>query len=203
MMDHKYSESGFDATFNKKECIKYGIILGIISLVLGLIVLFVTKNIQSFWLLTSLSFGVNTILYVLISLYFSYKLRAFNGGYWNFSIALKSTFLMLVIATVIATLTTTIYVHLINPSLQEEVLRNTINVTIEQLENSGAPDDVIDSRVATLEEQMDTLGQLKFSDAIRGLFIAILMQFIFSLFLAAITKNERFVSKPLNNNQPN
>lgn len=195
MTDTKYSEAGFNATFDKKESIKYGVILGIISLFLGVLVLVLTKNIQSFWVLTSLSFGVNTVVYILISLAFAYSLRKKNGGSWNFSIALKSTFLMLLISTIIATLSTMLYVHVINPDLQGDVLRNTINVTIEQLESSGAPDDVIDARVATLEEQMNTLGQLKFKDAFRGLMISVLMQFIFSLLLAALTRNEKLQGK--------
>lgn len=200
MSESRYTEAGLKATFNKKESIKYGVVLGIISLFLGLVVLFVTRNVQSFWLLTSLSFGINTILYVLISLAFSYSLRKKNGGSWNFSVALKSTFLMLLISTLIASLSTMFYVHVVNPTLQEDVLRNTINITIEQLESSGAPDDVIDARVAALEEQVDTLGKIKFKDAARGIMISILMQFIFSLLLAALTRNEKLSQIPNKSN---
>lgn len=201
MAEEKFAESGFDATYNKKESIKYGLILGLISLVLGIVVLNISKSIQTFWLLTGLSYAINTILYMVIALVFAYTLRKKNGGFWNFSIALKSTFLMLLISTVLATVFTMIYVHTINPGLQEEVLRNTINVTIEQLESSGAPDDVIDSRVATLEEQMNSLGQLTLKDTFRSLMISILMQFIFSLILAAITRNEKLSqAKPTNFN---
>lgn len=191
MQDTKFNDAGFDASYNKKESVKYGVILGLISLAIGLIVLFISKSLESFWLLTSVSFGLNTIVYILIALAFAYALRKKNGGYWNFSIALKSTFLMLLISTLIATISTTVYVQVINPALQEEVLRNTINVTIEQLETSGAPDDVIDTRVATLEEQMNTLGQITFKSTFRSLMISILMQFVFSLILAAITRNEK------------
>lgn len=201
MAEAKFSEAGFDASYNKRESIKYGLILGVISFILGIIVLYVSKNIQSFWLLTGLSFGINTILYMVVALVFAYILRKKNGGFWNFSIALKSTFLMLLISTVLATVSTTIFVHAVNPELQEEVLRNTINITIEQLESTGAPDDVIDSRVATLEEQMNALGQLTLKDTFRSLMISILMQFIFSLILAAITRNEKLShSNPVNVN---
>ena len=189
ILDQK--DAGFNAQIDKKNSIKYGVVLGVISFVLGIVVLITTRSIQSFLLLTSFSFGVNTIVYALISLFFSYKLRQRNGGHWNFSIAVKSIFLMLLISTLIATLGTMLYVHKINPGLQEDVLRNTINVTIEYMESSGAPDDVIDSRIANLEEQMQTIGALKMNDAFRGIMISILMQFIFSLVLAAITRNEK------------
>ncbi|WP_149913546.1 DUF4199 domain-containing protein [Sphingobacterium cavernae] len=191
MVEGKFSEAGFNASYNKKESIKYGIILGIISFLLGIIVLFVSRNMQSFWMLTSMSFIINTILYMIVALAFSYTLRKKNGGFWNFSIGLKSIFLMLLVSTVLATVSTMVYVHVINPGLQEEVLRNTINITIEQLETSGAPDDVIDSRVAALEEQMNTLGQITIKNIFRSLMISILMQFVFSLILSAITRNEK------------
>ena len=191
MVEGKFSEAGFNASYNKKESIKYGIILGIISFLLGITVLFVSRNMQSFWMLTSMSFIINTIFYMIVALVFSYTLRKKNGGFWNFSIGLKSIFLMLLVSTVIATVSTMVYVHVINPGLQEEVLRNTINITIEQLETSGAPDDVIDSRVAALEEQMNTLGQITIKNIFRSLMISILMQFVFSLILSAITRNEK------------
>lgn len=191
MLNDNQQATGLSATFDRPKSIKLGIILGVISLLLGVVVLFVTRSIQSFVLLTSLSFGVNTILYMLVAFYFSFRLRANVGGRWNFSVALKSIFFMLLISTLISVFGTMLYVHVINPSLQEEVVRNTINVTIEFMENSGAPDDIIDARVANLEEHMETIGKIKFTDAFRGLTISILVQFIFSLLLAAVTRNEK------------
>ena len=196
MAEANFSEAGFNASYNKKESIKYGVILGVISFLLGIVVLYVSKHVESFWMLTSMSFGINTVLYMLIALAFAYTLRKQNGGFWNFSIAVKSTFLMLLISTVLATVSTMVFVNVINPALQEEVLRNTINITIEQLENSGAPDDVIDSRVATLEEQMATLGQITVKTIFRSLVISILIQFIFSLIFAALTRNEKLIHRP-------
>ena len=195
MADKQYTTAGFDATFNKKASIKYGVILGVISFALGLIVLFLTRSIQTFILLTSVSFGINTIVYILISLFFSYKLRGEYGGSWNFSVAVKAIFLMVLISTVIATLGTSVYVHQINPSLQEDVLRNTINITIEYMEVQGAPSDVIDERVATLEDQMNKIGNIQITDVLKGMMIAVLMQFIFSLVLAALTRNEKLAPR--------
>lgn len=185
--------NGLNATYDKVYSIKLGVILGIISLFLGITVLFVTRDIQSFIVLTVLSFGVNTIIYMIISFLLSFHLRKKNGGKWNFSVALKSIFVMLLISTLVSNIGTSLYVHVINPSLQEEVLRNTINVTIEFMEASGAPDDIIDSRIAALDEHVETIGQLDFFNAIRGLGISILVQFVFSLLLAAVTRNEKLV----------
>lgn len=75
--------------------------------------------------------------------------------------------------------------------MQQEALYNTINVTIQYMEDSGAPDDIIDANIAKLEEQIDSVGNVTFFQSLSGIAISILTQFIFSLVLAAITKNVR------------
>lgn len=190
-MDKLTSQSGFDATFTKAYSIKLGVVLGIISLLVGIAILYITKSLTSFMTLAIVSYGLNTVLYMLIAAAFSFILRKNNGGFWSFSVALKSIFLMLLISTLISTIGTQLYVHFINPNLQHEVLFNTINVTIEYMEQNGAPDDIIDSSVAKLEEQMETVGNITIGQAFNGIIVAVLMQFIFSLVLAAITKREK------------
>lgn len=185
------TQAGLNAQFDKKQSAKYGVILGLISLVLGIVILFVTKNLTSFLSITAFSYGINTILYVLIAVLFSFILRRRNGGRWTFSVALKSIFLMLLVSTIISNIGTLIYVHYINPTLQQEALYNTINVTIQYMEDSGAPDDIIDANIAKLEEQIDSVGNVTFFQSLSGIAISILTQFIFSLVLAAITKNVR------------
>lgn len=185
------TQAGLNAQFDKKQSAKYGVILGLISLVLGIVILFVTKNLTSFLSITAFSYGINTILYVLIAVLFSFILRRRNGGRWTFSVALKSIFLMLLVSTIISNIGTLIYVHYINPTLQQEALYNTINVTIQYMEDSGAPDDIIDANIAKLEEQIDSVGNVTFFQSLSGIGISILTQFIFSLVLAAITKNVR------------
>lgn len=197
-LENKINDKGFDATIDKKQSIKLGVVLGLISLALGIIVLYVTRSIHSFLLLTSLSFVINTILYAVISAFFSFNLRKRNGGFWNFTIALKSIFLMLLISTLIATIGTLVFVNFVNPTLQEDVLRNTINVTIEFMEEQGAPDEAIDSGVAKLEEQVEKIGNISFLQALRGLGIAILVQFVFALVLSAITRNEKLFRNDVN-----
>lgn len=189
-MSNLDTKSGLHAQFNKRESVKLGLILGVISLLLGIVILFVTKSLTSFWSITAFSYGINTILYVLVAVAFAYILRRKSGGVWTFSVALKSIFLMLLTATVLANVGTLIYVHYINPTLQQEVLYNTINVTIQYMEDSGAPDDIIDSSIAKLEEQIDSIGTVTFFQSLSGIAISILTQFIFALVLAAVTKNE-------------
>lgn len=189
------SNAGFDAVFDKKKSIIYGIILGVISFVLGLLVLFIVKDLASFWGVMSMSFVVNTGVFVFISAVLSFSLRKANGGYWSFSIALKSIFMMLAISTIISTIGTQLYVNFINPTLQEKVVTHTINVTIEYMEKNNIPDEIIDSKIAELEKQVDSIGKITFGQIFKGLAITLLFQFVFALLLSALTKREKLVFK--------
>ena len=185
------SNAGFDAVFDKKKSIIYGVVLGLISFILGLIVLFVVKDLNSFWGVMSMSFIVNTGIFVVISALFSFSLRKANGGYWSFSIALKSIFMMLAISTIISTIGTQVYVNFVNPTLQETVVKHTINVTIEYMENNNVPDEVIDSKIAELEKQVDAIGKITLGQIFKGLAITLLFQFVFALLLSALSKKEK------------
>jgi len=185
------SNAGFDAVIDKKKSIIYGIVLGVISFVLGLIVLFVVKDLNSFWGVMSMSFIVNTGIFVIISALFSFSLRKANGGYWSFSIALKSIFMMLAISTIISTIGTQVYVNFVNPTLQEKVVTHTINVTIEYMEKNNVPDEVIDSKIAELEKQVDAIGKITLGQIFKCLAITLLFQFVFALLLSALSKREK------------
>ena len=185
------SNAGFDAVIDKKKSIFYGIILGIISFILGLVVLFVVKDLNSFWGVMSMSFIVNTGIFVIISALFSFSLRKANGGYWSFSIALKSIFMMLAISTIISTIGTQVYVNFVNPALQEKVVTHTINVTIEYMEKNNVPDEVIDSKIAELEKQVEAIGKITLGQIFKGLAITLLFQFVFALLLSALSKREK------------
>ncbi|GAA4170404.1 DUF4199 domain-containing protein [Sphingobacterium ginsenosidimutans] len=185
------SNAGFDAVIDKKKSIIYGIVLGVISFVLGLIVLFIVKDLNSFWGVMSMSFIVNTGIFVIISALFSFSLRKANGGYWSFSIALKSIFMMLAISTIISTIGTQVYVNFVNPTLQEKVVTHTINVTIEYMEKNNVPDEVIDSKIAELEKQVDAIGKITLGQIFKGLAITLLFQFVFALLLSALSKREK------------
>ncbi|WP_104382587.1 DUF4199 domain-containing protein [Sphingobacterium sp. HMA12] len=185
------SNAGFDAVIDKKKSIIYGVVLGVISFILGLIVLFVVKDLNSFWGVMSMSFIVNTGIFVVISALFSFSLRKANGGYWSFSIALKSIFMMLAISTIISTIGTQVYVNFVNPTLQEQVVTHTINVTIEYMEKNNVPDEVIDSKIAELEKQVDAIGKITLGQIFKGLAITLLFQFVFALLLSALSKKEK------------
>ncbi len=103
--------------------------------------------------------------------------------------------MMLAISTIISTIGTQAYVNFINPTLQEKVETHTINVTIEYMEKNNVPDEVIDSKIAELEKQVDAIGKITLGQVLKGLAITLMFQFVFALLLSALTKREKLVIK--------
>src|SRR5690606_711482 len=184
----------FNSTFPteevKKEGIKYGIYLGIISLVISIVSMYVLVNSSDFKISSIITGSISFVLMIALSAYFAVLLRRVAGGFWNFSQALKGIFIMLAITVIISTVGGALF-NLVNPEPQQIVFDKTINLTIETMESIGADDDLIDKQVADLEQQRDELRKFSIGQNLKGLGVALIMYFIFALILAAILKREK------------
>lgn len=174
----------------KKQSIIYGVILGIVSLVVGIIQIYVSKSLTSLVSLTVVSVILNFIVFIALTCYFIFQLRKLNGGYWSFSTSLKNIFIMLAISTVISVAGMNLF-NTANPLPQEEVINNTMNLTIEMMENSGVDDEQIDSIIAEIEKGKEQLGVFSLGTIVKGVLITLMIYFVLSLILAAIFKKEK------------
>lgn len=202
-MNHDFN-STFPSEEIKKEGIKYGVYLGIISLVISIVSMYVLVNSSDFKISSIVTGSVSFVLMIALSAYFAVLLRKVAGGFWNFSQALKGIFVMLAISVIISTVGGALF-NLANPEPQQIVFDKTINLTIETMESIGADDDLIDKQVADLEKQRDELREFSIGQNLKGLGIALIMYFVFALILAAILKRERPGFLPVQNdpNQTN
>lgn len=174
----------------KRKAVSLGLILGVVSFVLGVISLIIVKNGTGLFTVGLSTFFVTYGGFIALSCYFSVLLRKSIGGYWDFSTALKNIFIMLAISGVLSTIASSA-MNVVYPTLQEEAMDNMLNVTIEGLEAMGAPDEQIDATVESIEEQREMLGTLSIGQVIKGLAISLILYFVFALILAAIFKKER------------
>lgn len=188
----------FSANAVKKEGIKYGVYLGVISLMISIVSMYVLMNSSNFKISSMVTGALSLVLIVILSGYFATLLRKIAGGFWNFSQALKGIFVMLAIMVIISTVGGGIF-NVVNPEPQQVVFDKTINLTIETMESMGMDDDLIDKQVGDLEKQRDTLRNFSFGQNLKGLAIALIMYFVFALILAAILKRERPSFLPLKN----
>lgn len=174
----------------KKQALIYGVLLGAINFVLGIAYMYIAKDITSFMTFYTVTFVMNFILFIAIVVYFVIRLRKVNDGYWSFKTALQNIFIMLAVSVVLSTLGTSLY-NAVFPDLQASMIDNSLNLTIESMESFGAGDDAIDEAVAKIEQERDALGQITIGQVIKGIFISLLMYFVFALILAAIFKKEK------------
>jgi len=176
---------------SKKQSITYGIYLGVIALVLGIITMYISKSTTSLVVLYGISAVLNLVVFIGVTVFFSINLRKGYGGYWSFSQALKSIFIMLAFATLISSVGSFLFTKYIEPTIQEEVMNNTSSLTIEMMENSGANDDQIDEVIAKLDEAKASISNISFSQFFKGFGITLISYFVLALILAAIFKREK------------
>lgn len=174
----------------KNKAIIYGLVYGVISILLGVLYMFIAKDITSFMTFYGITFLMNFGLTLAIVIFFILRLRKDNGGYWSFKTALQHIFIFFAISIVISTLGTSIFNSAV-PDLQAQMINNTLNLTIESMESFGADDDAIDEAVAGIEQEREKLGQISIGQTIKGIFISFLLYFVFALILAAIFKKEK------------
>lgn len=174
----------------KRQALIYGVLLGVINFVLGIAYMYIAKDITSFMTFYTVTFVMNFVLFIAIVVYFVIRLRKVNGGYWSFKTSLQNIFIMLAVSVVLSTLGTSMY-NAVFPDLQASMIDNSLNLTIESMESFGADDDAIDEAVAKIEQERDALGQITIGQVIKGIFISLLMYFVFALILAAIFKKEK------------
>ena len=174
----------------KKSAILKGIVLGIISVVLSLISLYLSANATSIITATIVNLLVNYGLFLLAGILFIVQLRKAIGGYWSFSVALKHIYIMLAVAAVLGFAGTTLF-NVVTPNLQMKAIENTQNLTIEMMEAANAPDEQIDESLALLDQQKEAISNLSFGQIIKGLAVSLVMYFVLALILAAIFKKEQ------------
>lgn len=195
----------FNSTFPtedvKKEGIKYGIYLGIISLMMSIVSTYVLVNSSNFKISSIVTGATALILLIALSAYFGVLIRKIAGGFWSFSEALKGIFIMLAISVIISTVGGAIF-NVVNPEPQQIIFDKTINNTIEMMEDMGADDDLIDKQVADLEQTRDSMREFSFMQTFKGLGVALIMYFVLALILAAILKREKPIFLRVPNHQP-
>lgn len=179
-----------NAAVVKKKAIIQGVILGVISFILSIISLYITKSATSLFTSSAAAGFINYAVFLIVAVFFVISLRKAVGGYWSFSDALKNIFIMMAIVAAIGTAGVSIW-NMVNPGLQQEAIDNTINMTIETMEATGAQDENIDNTIEMLEQQRNALSEMTIGQTLKGLAITIVMYFVLSLILAAIFKREK------------
>lgn len=174
----------------RKNAAIFGVILGALSVVTGIISLVLMKDASTLLSSTFLAFVVQYGTLVAVACFFVVRLRKLNSGYWDFRTALSTIFIMLAVAGILSTVVTVVLTSKVLPHLQEDAIDNMMNLTIEAQEAAGLSDEQIDGTIEQLELQKEQIRQISVGMVIKGIAVSLLFYFVFALILAAIFKKE-------------
>jgi len=130
--------------------LKYGLILGIISVVISASIITIDYTlVASAWWVGLISFII-TITVLLIA---GFQLRKNQEGILPFKEAFLSTWLIVVIAGAISTAYSMLQYNVLTPELPAQLQETMVNQTASMLQGIGADDETIDQAIADLEEE--------------------------------------------------
>ena len=127
------------------------------------------------------------ILIIVMAVLAGQKQKKLNGGYLEFSEALKVTFSVFASALLLQTLFTYVLLNFIDPEFKQALGQEVMNKTEEFMRKFGASDTQIDK---ALEDQSST-DQFAFGKMILGYALWCIVWFIVSLIISAIIKKSK------------
>ena len=166
----------------KKNAITFGIITGVISiLITGFIYLVDIKLFTAWWLGL-----VSIVFYLGIGIYLLIKTRKELGGVFSFKEAFTTYFLSAIIGIAISVAFNILLFNVIDPSLKDTVQELSIESAVNMMKKFGTPTSEIKKAVEGMSEtnQFEAFNQLK------GSVFSMIFSAIFGLILAAIFKSK-------------
>lgn len=168
-----------------KQALNNGIILGIISIALQIIIYYAAPDI-----LGSMTFSLILGLVSLgLYIYFTIDLRKKIGGLWTFKEALRGIFIMSLIGNLLSSVINFVFFKFIETGAYEKIAPSVEAQAIANLEKFGVTDqDAIDKGVEQALDQIKAVYQPDFKSFFITLGTVIIVGFIMSLIFAAIFK---------------
>lgn len=115
------------------------------------------------------------------------KQRKVNGGYLEFSQALKVTFTVFALGFLLQTLFSYVLFNYIDVSFREALTQRTMEKTEEMLRNFGASEDTIEQTIAGASNT----NSYSIGNQLLGYGVMCIVFFIISLIISAIIKRSR------------
>lgn len=165
----------------------YGLIWSAINIVLFLLIYYGMPSAMG-----SMTYSIIQIaIGIGLAIYFTLRIRKAIGGFWTFSEALKSIFILFIIPSVVMYIFALLFGKFIEPSYAEKMSEITLNATTEMMESISNDQEVIDEAIAEAEKSLDAQFNPSFTDALKSILMSVIIYFIFALIWAAIFKKER------------
>ena len=167
------------------HALKFGVILGVISIVLTMLVYIIDYTIMADWKFGILSF----VIYIGFTIYASINYRNEIGGFMPFGTAFKHGYLVFILSGLVATLFAIVLYHVIDPELPQKITDVTIENTTKMMEGFGAPEASIDEAVEKMKVDMPQNYTLFGHAKTYG--IMLIVSAVFALITGAISKKKQ------------
>ncbi|MES2864495.1 MAG: DUF4199 domain-containing protein [Bacteroidota bacterium] len=166
----------------KKNGIKFGVISGIISIVVTVLMYAIDINLFAN---SYIGFGM-VIFYLILGIYVVSTTKKEMGGVINFKEAFTAYFIYCVIGIVIANIFNYILFNFIDPAAKEQILEITIKKTVEFMEKFDTPKEAMKEAIVSLKEN----DQYSIANIIKGSAFSIIFSSIIGMIVAAIMKTK-------------
>jgi hypothetical protein len=167
----------------KKNGIKFGVITGIISILITTSIYVIDLNLFTSWWIGI----VSILIYIGIGIFLMSKTRKELNNVYPFKQAFTTYFVYAIVGIAISLLFNIILFNIIDPSAKETIKELSIEAAVKMLKKFNTPTAAIKEAVAKMEEtnQFDVL------ELIKGSTFSIIFSSIFGLILAAIFKKDK------------
>jgi len=176
----------------KKNALNSGLVLGGVSLVLGIFSFyFITSMTSSFWMIIFGPLIFAIIMPIIIAIFMAKDLRKKIGGFWNFKQAVTGIFIMFLVSAALSrVLNDYVFAKLIEPDMVQKMETAMVNATTSMMEKSGADQEKIDAQTVKVEKGFEDQKNLTIAKALRSIAISIILIFVVALIFGAIFKKE-------------
>jgi Protein of unknown function (DUF4199) len=166
-----------------KMAATYGLLTGIIYIVITSGVNVLTDNFLVFYLMKFVGY----MAYFVIIGVFASKIRKANGGFMEFREVFGAVFIMILIAATISFLYTYLYMFVIDPHFMEKIKASTGRFMIKM----NVPQEKMDESMRKFDQQMEESKHFNLKNNILSLLGAYLVDSLFGLLVSVIVKKSR------------
>jgi len=171
----------------KSLAIKYGLVWTAINLVIFLLVYYAGPQLMGTWKYSA----IQLVIGLGLAVYFTLEIRKQIGGFWSFSEALKSIFILFIIPTIILFFFSIIFARWIEPTYESKITEMTLNATTELMERITDDQEIIDKAISDAEIAMVKQFHPSFMDIVKSIGFSVIIYFIGAMIWAAIFKKDR------------
>jgi len=166
----------------KKNAVSYGIVLGVISIVITTLIYALNIELFGSWWLGLVILAINLVIYCIL---LSKTKKQLNNDY-SFKQAFTTFFIAMLIGASISTLYNLVLFNFVDPAAKETIQEISVKSTVSMMERFGAPESEIEKAIEKVRETDNfSIGNL-----LMGLGVTLVIGSIFGLILAAIFKSK-------------